>query len=517
METLLTACSKDQKLRSNAKVKQTIEDLAWARYVLDWNLFAFEYLKVNLDDEQKECLKVIQENRQISIASGHARGKDFMAAVAAICFLYLCAPSIVICTAPSDRQVHSINMAEISSIHAAAMPLHGRVLDKRIAFQDKKHFLTAFKAPDKDVEAWTGFHSPNILVIFTEASGIEDSVFNATEGLMTSDNAKKLLIFNQTQLSGEAYRSTKSPRYKHIRLNCLNSPNVLAKKTIIPGQVSYDWVQDKVLQWTKEIDPKEFDETLYDFIWEGQTRRVTNDWFRVKVLGLPPTESESQLIKISWIEASNNRWLELQDAGFKKFDDSISLRLGCDVAGMGRDKTVMLWRYDNYVTKIMEYATSDHMEIAGRVVAALKNPDGLAFMDSIGEGAGSYARVKERYDERGLPSQVVSVKYSENAKGLTDASLQRTFANMRAYCLWCIRDALDPQLGGMLALPPDEELAEELTEINIKGMRSNGDLLMEPKDDIKARIGRSPDKSDALGLTYYPQTLGMYQTILSER
>ena len=53
----------------------------------DWCLFAEQILHVDLDDEQKDVLRSVQDNPRTAVASGTSRGKDFVAAVAAICFL----------------------------------------------------------------------------------------------------------------------------------------------------------------------------------------------------------------------------------------------------------------------------------------------------------------------------------------------------------------------------------------------------------------------------------------------
>ena len=128
----------------------------------------------------------------------------------------------------------------------------------------------------------------------------------------------------------------------------------------------------------------------------------------------------------------------------------------------------------------------------------MKNRKGAqAFLDTIGEGAGVHSRLIEQ----GVPS--ISVKFSENAHGLHDMTGEREFQNMRAYCWWAVRDALDPKLGARLALPPLDELSQDLTaplwEVN-----SQGRVLIEKKDAIKARLGRSPDWGDALANTFYP-------------
>jgi hypothetical protein len=52
-------------------------------------------------------------------------------------------------------------------------------------------------------------------------------------------------------------------------------------------------------------------------------------------------------------------------------------------------------------------------------------------------------------------------------------------------------------------LPPNDRLIEELTEIHWK-FQSSGNIIIEPKEEIKKRLGRSPDLSDSLALTFYP-------------
>lgn len=49
----------------------------------DWCLFAKEVLKAQLDDEQKAILLAVQNEKMVAVASGTARGKDYIAAVAA--------------------------------------------------------------------------------------------------------------------------------------------------------------------------------------------------------------------------------------------------------------------------------------------------------------------------------------------------------------------------------------------------------------------------------------------------
>lgn len=467
--------------------------LLFERYSNDWNKFAKEALGVRLDRKQKKILRDIQENARTSVRSGHACGKDFVAAVAALCYLYLNIPSKVIMTAPTNRQVIDIMMTEIRNIHSKAkVNLGGKVLVSKILFEDPEWFLEGFKAQDKAIEDWSGFHSPNLMLIVTEATGIDKVTFDAMQGILTGGNSRFVIIFNPNRNSGEAYKSTKSPRYKKMKMSALDAVNVRAKKILIKGQVDWAWVDDMVKKpgCTTRIEEKEVDKSKFDFRWEGLWYRPA-DLFLINVLGEFGVSSEDTLIPAIWVEMANDRWRKLRGKG------EGPLKLGVDVAGMGVDLGVHAFRRGDVVEEFKTYPVMDHMVAVGKVKNELVDPADIAYIDAIGEGAGVYSRAME------LAMNVVSVKGSRSAKGLSDLTGLRSFANMRAYLYWAIRDALDPNLGGNLALPPIDELTQDLTSIHWIP-KSNGQIIMELKDLIKKVIGRSPDYGDALACTFSP-------------
>jgi hypothetical protein len=491
----------------------------YAAWRADWCLFTEEILKVNIDDEQKAILRSVQNNKMTSVASGTSRGKDFISAVAAICFMYLTPiwneegemthNTKVFLTAPTDRQVGNIMFPEISRLFRGAKVLPGRLTGYDIRTDYEEWFLSGFKADSNNTEAWTGLHAANILIVVTEASGVPDSVFDALEGNLQG-NSRLLIVFNYNILTGYAAKSQKSARFHKFRLNSLNAPNVVQKRAVIPGQVDYDWVNDKVREWCVQIREEDFNEGEGDFQWEGITYRPS-DLFRVKVLGLPPKESSDTLIPLYWIELANKRWEEFNRDGFQK---DPMLRLGVDVAGMGRDSSCFCSRYGNYVAPfemVHSGGKADHMRIAGITVNKVKEHSDKftgkrvkVLVDTIGEGAGVYSRLEE-LEIMG----VYSCKYSEGATDgggdpLKDLTGQYEFANMRAYLLWAVRDWLDPSKGSKAMLPPDDDLAAELAEVKWK-FQSNGKIIIEPKEDIKKRLGRSPDKFDSLANTFYPE------------
>jgi hypothetical protein len=471
----------------------------------DWTKFASDVLKVNLDTEQKEILKAVQSNKMVSVASGTARGKDFVSAVAALCFLYL-TPKFnkdgklventkIALTAPTDRQVKNIMYPEIVRLFNNARVLPGRLVGYDIRTDHEEWFLTGFKADDKNTEAWSGFHAVNTMFIVTEASGISSETFSAIEGNLQG-NSKILIVFNPNNSIGYAAQSMKSSRWKSFRLDDLTAPNVIQKKIVIPGQVDYEWVKDKVATWCEVIQPDELNEGKGDFEFEGATYRP-NDLFRVKVRGMFPEVSEDVLIPYRWIELANERWKERHGEYIKK-----NRRIGVDVAGMGRDSSILCDRYDDYVIPFRAYQSggkAEHMKIAGLVKNDLdSDKQSLAFIDTIGEGAGVYSRLIEQ----GL-KRAYSCKFSEAATDLHDVTGQYEFANMRAYLFWAIRDWLNPVNGSNACLPPNSEFTKEAVEIKYQ-VQSNGKIIIEPKENIKKRIGRSTDYFDSLANTFYP-------------
>ena len=477
----------------------------------DWTLFAKQVLHARLDEEQKAILRAVQNERMVAVASGTARGKDYIAAVACICFMYLTPRwedgklvknTKIAMTAPTDRQVRNIMVPEVRRLYKAAQVLPGRLVGNDIRTSYEEWFLTGFKSSADNTEAWSGFHAVNTMFVVTEATGISETIYNAIEGNLQG-NSRLLIVFNPNITTGYAAKAMKSARFKKFRLNSLYAENVVRKEIVIPGQVDYEWVKDKVENWCIRINKEDVNEGEGDFEWEGQWYRP-NDLFRVKVLGMFPKVAEDVLIPYEWVELANKRWEELREEGF---EPKKKCRLGVDVAGMGRDSSVLCPRYGNYVAEFEVHnsaGVADHMHVCGMTVPYLKKKGAKAFVDTIGEGAGVFSRLKELNYQNAY-----SCKFSEGTRNLHDVTDVYTFANMRAYLYWAVRDWLNPKNCFQPALPPNDLLMQECTDVHWKFM-SSGDILIEPKEEIKKRLGRSPDYLDALANTFYPWD---YETI----
>jgi hypothetical protein len=131
--------------------------------------------------------------------------------------------------------------------------------------------------------------------------------------------------------------------------------------------------------------------------------------------------------------------------------------------------------------------------------------DGPAAFALVQQVLGDEAPAIFNVDVGGIGSSVVdSLKDHYNitainaasASDYRDRSGKLKMRNMRAEYYWRMRDALDPVNGDDIALPPGNEIVADLCSARYK-LTTSG-VLLEEKDDIKKRIGRSPDKGESI-------------------
>jgi hypothetical protein len=191
-----------------------------------------------------------------------------------------------------------------------------------------------------------------------------------------------------------------------------------------------------------------------------------------------------QIIPREWVKLAQQRWQQ-------RAQPEVTLTaMGVDVARGGRDKTVIARRFQNWIAPLESFPGSDTPDgpsVAAQVLR-LHEGDAVVNVDVIGVGSSVYDFVKERVRANGVNAAEKSEK--------TDKSGRLTFANKRAELWWLFREALDPQTGDDLALPPDQELLADLCA-PIWTLRSNG-IQVESKQDLLKRLDRSPDRADAV-------------------
>ena len=204
-------------------------------------------------------------------------------------------------------------------------------------------------------------------------------------------------------------------------------------------------------------------------------------------------EDAWQLIPAKWVRAAVERW-----KARPKPDVPLTVA-GVDVAHGGKDATVKADRFGDWVGTLKKWPGSQTPtgNAAASLVVKDHDPNAPMNVDAIGYGASCAERLAEAPPQGyGLRAKPINVAESSNHR---DKSRRFKMINKRAEMYWRLREELDPDNDPTLCLPDDPELIADLTapkyEITTRGIK------IESKDDIKERIGRSPDCGDAVALT----------------
>ena len=201
-------------------------------------------------------------------------------------------------------------------------------------------------------------------------------------------------------------------------------------------------------------------------------------------------DDEFQVIPTEWIRAAQDRW--------KENDGEVMEAVGIDVAQGGNDNTVMSPRWKgksvrHWVDRLRKWKgteTPDGATVAGLFIQ-LQRHAAQANID-MGGGYGGSAYEKLTEAEISCYGFVPS-----EASGSRTADVPLTFKNKRAEATWHLRELLSPESEETVALPPDAQLRADLASYRWK-LQSGGVIQVESKDDIKKRIGRSPDDGDSV-------------------
>ncbi len=179
---------------NHSQIRKTQNDPVW---------FAKNILAANPWKKQREILNALTRHDFIAVRSCNGAGKSYAAAIATIWWLMAHQDAIVITTAPSERQVRQILWREIRSLYLRNVDtIQGKITQTRLDISPRR-FAIGFTATSE--VRFQGFHSPNLLAIVDEASGVKEEIYDAVLSCLTSSNSKLLLIGNPTNLAGTFY------------------------------------------------------------------------------------------------------------------------------------------------------------------------------------------------------------------------------------------------------------------------------------------------------------------------
>lgn len=200
-----------------------------------------------------------------------------------------------------------------------------------------------------------------------------------------------------------------------------------------------------------------------------------------------------QVIPTEWVLLAQERW-----RGRQKPETPLTA-VGIDPARGGKDKMSMSKRYDNFFDELVWWpgiVTTNGPKSAELVRQALGEViPGYMNVDVIGYGASTFDSLNGMYNNV-IPINVAS------GSNYRDRSGKLVMRNLRAEYYWRMREALDPVYGDDVALPPGNDLVADLCSARYE-VKTSG-VMIESKEDIKKRLGRSPDKGESILLSNLP-------------
>lgn len=444
----------------------------FAKYANDPVGFAKDVLGITVWAAMERILLAIRDKRKVAVRSGHKVSKSTTAAIIALWRCLAREGSRTVLSAPTARQVKAIIWKELSKRHREARLPGDLFLDPASGLRYRNSEVFGFSTAD--AEKMAGISGADLVFIIDEASGVDEGIFEAIEGNMAG-GASILLISNPTQTSGTFYDAftTKRHLWETIHVSSEDTPNVQTGELIIPGLATREWVQEKLSEWGEE-----------------------SPLFQVRVRGNFPTQAENTVIGLGLVEAARARHAAQEDAPTGAFT------LGVDVARFGDDSTVLQPLFGTYPLPPRVHAKQDNVEVAGHVMdlveelrAAHDYPVSAGAVrvkiDDLGNGGGVTDHLRHSERARELDITVLPVTVSE-------AATSEGYSKLRDQLWFALRDWLKE--GGQL--PPDSHLEGELVAVKYN-FDTQGRSKVEPKADLKKRMGRSPDRADALALAVY--------------
>lgn len=415
--------------------------------------------------KQLEIIESVRDNRRTAVRSANGVGKTAIAARTVLWFLAAYPRSVVVTTAPTWKQVETQLWREMA-----------------VAFDNGREFFQVLGQPEifktdltiapnwyatgistEKPERFSGFHSAHILLVVDEASGVADAIFEASEGFLTSKNARVLLISNPSQLAGEFYRAfhRDASLWNRIHISIKDTPAFTGEK-----------VSEEVALSLPHTDYAALMERKYG---------AESALYAIRVLGEFPRSQDDAVVKLG----------DVEQAQYRELEPGWPVVISSDIARAGGDETVIAVRRGNQVRIVDAYAGKDLNWTTGRLLQVERElyeetlADIFHVIDFAGLGAGVYDQLREK-------SRFPVFGFNSSHR----AHDPRDYPNRRSEAWFEFAD----QLAG-LDLDTDEQLLEDLVAPVFK-VDSAGRRVVEAKDETRKRLGRSPDRADAVLMAF---------------
>lgn len=301
----------------------------------------------------------------------------------------------------------------------------------------------------------SGLHAPYVLILIDESGSIPVEVLKAADQAMAAERwCKVIQAGNPLSLDGMLYATATRLRHSWRFYNITADPDDPERTPRVPAELARQQIADN----GGRDDP----------------------WVRIYVLGLFPHQALNALLSVADVDRAMAR---APREGEFEWAPRI---LGVDVARDGLDSSCIARRQGPLVYQLEVLRGVNSTDGAGRVARWWQDwPADAGFIDNTGGfGAGWLDQLRDH-----LACPITGVEFA-------GAATDPRYGNKRSEMWHLMAKAIKEGC----ALPRDPSLSAELTEVRY--FHRGDKLMLEPKDEVRKRLGRSPDRADALALTW---------------
>jgi hypothetical protein len=392
--------------------------------------------------------------------------------MAALCLWFLenFEDSMVVTTAPKERQLEINIWQEIQKFYPKFN--RGLLQSLQLKMDPPKDtwVMTAFVAGVRAEEAEgsatkaQGIHRKHLLVIFEETPGINQAVMNAFIATCTAEHNVIIALGNPDHQMDTLHKFAKNSEVDHIVISGFDVPNVVCRQPdMLPGAQTETGL-DRLLATFK--DPN-------------------NPLYLSRGRGISPGQSTDSIIQLEWIRKAQVRTVKTTEVR----------SLGVDVANStDGDQAAIAEGIGSICTKVDAFPCPNSNKLGTKIFYRMMT-DGIqqqhVGVDGIGVGAGTVnelLRLGKRVEN--VQSAATPIEVMKNG-----IKLAEEFSDLRSQMWWQLRMDLQEE-NSIVVLPDDDELVADLTIPKYETHKNQ--IRVESKDKIKKRLGRSPNKGDAL-------------------
>lgn len=476
--------------------------------------YANDFLGIHFWQKQQEIANALRDKDKVLVRSAHSTGKSYLLGVLINFYFDTVYPLVGIGNAPTKKLVTSVMFSYARQFRSTNIMTLGDYWAGPIAPKlttNEGHYFEGIVTSDPT--AVQGRHGENVVLLIDEAVGISSEMFESLESLMVGDYVKVLAIYNPTDPSSYVAQLEKSAGWHTITMSAYDHPNVWtgveriadgrrATDTLpFPGAINLNRFEQLLKQWSFRINKSDYDpgrdiilptSLLYDELEYYRPGPIAS----ARLLGRWPEVSMNAIFTDFTVDNAIHNILKTD------FTDQVTI--GVDVARFGSDFSAFCVRHGGKILELFEINGLSTVAVTNKAVELAKKYSEIfevpamsidIAVDTIGLGAGVY----DNLNEAGYNAHEINV--SEKAWNSEAYGNLRSELWFEVHNMFITNQISLGNVSSVTTLDLKKQLVAPLFNYDRLGRR-----MVEPKDDTKKRLDRSPDLADAVMLAFAVNT-----------